>query len=64
MRRYKEVAKEHPNLGMSEIGRIISTEWNSMSVEEKKPYMELSNIDKIRYQKEKIGNTSNLKNEN
>lgn len=62
MRRYKELAKEHPNLGISEIGRLVSTEWYTMSEEEKKPYMELSNIDKIRYQKEKIGNTSNLKN--
>jgi hypothetical protein len=63
MRRYVELMKDHPNLRMGEIGKIVSTEWNSMSEEEKKPYQELSKIDRDRYNKEKAENILNLKNE-
>ena len=45
--------KEQPKLDNKEIIKIMSKEWNELSDEKKKPYVEKAEADKKRYEAEK-----------
>jgi hypothetical protein len=44
--------QEHPELSFSEVGRALSAKWNSMSEQQKQPYLAMTEKDKERYKKE------------
>lgn len=47
--RRDEAKKEFPELTVIEITKKLADEWNSMSDEKKKPYMDAAELDKERY---------------
>ena len=51
--RRETLKKEKPDLNNKDIIRTMSTEWNALSDEKKKPYMEKAEADKKRYEAEK-----------
>lgn len=51
--RRETLVKEQPNLNNKELIKTMSTEWNALSAEKKKPYITLAEEDKKRYEKEK-----------
>lgn len=62
--RREELRKSHPNATANEMTKIIGEDWNMLSEENRKPYMDAARIDKERYNAEcieyygKLGNTS------
>lgn len=46
------LVEQHPNWSMPEISKKISVLWYKMSSEEKSQYVQKSEEDKLRYQKE------------
>ena len=51
--RRDSITKEQPNLTNKEIVKKMSEEWNSLSDEKKKPYIQKAEADKKRYENEK-----------
>ena len=51
--RREKLKKEKPELGNKEIIKTMSAEWNALSDEKKKPYIEKAEADKKRYEAEK-----------
>ena len=51
--RRETLKKEKPELNNKDIIKTMSTEWNALSDEKKKPYMEKAEADKKRYEAEK-----------
>ena len=51
--RRETLKKEQPNLSNKDIISTMSKEWNELSEEKRKPYMEKAIKDKERYEKEK-----------
>eukprot|EP00954_Amorphochlora_amoebiformis_P008945 695293-Amorphochlora_amoeboformis.AAC.1 len=49
----KKISNENPEAKFAEISKMLGQKWKSLSVEEKKPFGELSAEDKLRYKKEK-----------
>ena len=47
-----EIRKKNPNKAISDITKIIGTQWNALSEDEKQKYVELANADKERYEQE------------
>jgi hypothetical protein len=45
--------EEHPELKVTEIGSKLGAQWKLLTEEEKKPYYDLAEKDKVRYAKEK-----------
>jgi len=46
------VQKENPEAKFAQVGKILGAKWKSMSPEDKKPYIEMNAVDKIRYERE------------
>ena len=51
--RRDSITKEQPNLTNKDIIKKMSEEWNSLSDEKKKPYIQKAEADKKRYENEK-----------
>ena len=51
--RRDSITKEQPNLNNKEIVKKMSEEWNNLSDDKKKPYVQKAEEDKKRYEKEK-----------
>ena len=51
--RREKLKKEKPELDNKEIIKTMSAEWNALSDEKKKPYVEKAEADKKRYEAEK-----------
>ena len=51
--RRETLKKEKPDLNNKDIIRTMSAEWNALSDEKKKPYIEKAEADKKRYEAEK-----------
>ena len=51
--RRETLKKEQPNLENKQIIATMSKEWNELSEEKKKPYIEKAEADKKRYEEEK-----------
>ena len=51
--RREKLKKEKPELDNKEIIKTMSAEWNALSDEKKKPYIEKADADKKRYEAEK-----------
>ena len=51
--RRETLKKEQPNLDNKQIISTMSKEWNELSEEKKKPYIEKAEADKKRYEEEK-----------
>ena len=51
--RRDSITKEQPNLNNKEIVKKMSEEWNALSDDKKKPYVQKALEDKKRYEKEK-----------
>ena len=51
--RREKLKKEQPNLDNKEIIKTMSAEWNALSDEKKKPYVQKAEADKKRYEAEK-----------
>ena len=51
--RREKLKKEKPELDNKEIIKTMSAEWNALSDEKKKPYIEKAEADKKRYEAEK-----------
>ena len=51
--RRETLKKEQPNLDNKQIIATMSKEWNELSEEKKKPYVEKAEADKKRYEEEK-----------
>ena len=51
--RREKLKKEQPNLDNKEIIKTMSAEWNALSDEKKKPYVEKAEADKKRYETER-----------
>ena len=51
--RREKLKKEQPSLDNKEIIKTMSAEWNALSDEKKKPYIEKAEADKKRYEAEK-----------
>ena len=51
--RRDSITKEQPNLTNKDIIKKMSEEWNSLSDEKKKPYVQKAEADKKRYENEK-----------
>ena len=51
--RRDSITKELPNLNNKEIVKKMSEEWNALSDDKKKPYVQKAEADKKRYEKEK-----------
>ena len=51
--RRDSITKELPNLNNKEIVKKMSEEWNNLSDDKKKPYVQKAEEDKKRYEKEK-----------
>ena len=44
---HKEVSSSHPGLGFGEVSKKIGESWKKMTAEEKKPFVEKSDAEKI-----------------
>ena len=51
--RREKLKKEQPNLDNKEIIKRMSAEWNKLSDDQKKPYVQKAEADKKRYEAEK-----------
>ena len=51
--RREKLKKEQPNLDNKEIIKTMSAEWNKLSDDQKKPYIQKAEADKKRYEAEK-----------
>ena len=51
--RRESITKEQPSLNNKEIVKKMSEEWNALSDEKKKPYVQKAEADKKRYETEK-----------
>ena len=51
--RRESITKEQPSLNNKEIVKKMSEEWNALSDEKKKPYVQKAEADKKRYENEK-----------
>ena len=51
--RREKLKKEQPNLDNKEIIKTMSAEWNKLSDDKKKPYIQKAEADKKRYEAEK-----------
>ena len=51
--RREKLKKEKPEIDIKEIIRIMSAEWNALTDEKKKPYIQKAEADKKRYEAEK-----------
>jgi hypothetical protein len=51
--RRESITKEQPNLNNKEIVKKMSEEWNALSDDKKKPYVQKAEADKKRYETEK-----------
>ena len=51
--RREKLKKEQPNLDNKEIIKTMSAEWNKLSDDQKKPYVQKAEADKKRYEAEK-----------
>ncbi|KAI8375027.1 high mobility group box domain-containing protein [Choanephora cucurbitarum] len=47
------IKKENPEASFGQIGKLLGEKWKSMDDEEKKPYIEMAEADKKRYESEK-----------
>lgn len=48
----EEIRKRNPALSAVEITKLLAEEWNKMTEDDKKPYLEAADLDKKRYYKE------------
>ncbi|ORX60417.1 hypothetical protein DM01DRAFT_1332570 [Hesseltinella vesiculosa] len=48
-----KVKAESPNASFGELGKILGEKWRAMSDAQKKPYIEMAEKDKARYEAEK-----------
>ena len=62
--RREKLKKEKPNLDNKEIIKTMSAEWNALSDEKKKPYVQKAEADKKRYETEKKAYDAKKKQEN
>ena len=49
----RRLAKKHPDLKVTEISKMVSEQWKKLSEDEKAPYMAKSEVDRIRYARER-----------
>jgi hypothetical protein len=52
--RRRALSKQYPNYGVGMISKLVAIEWKSLSDEEKGPFVEQSELDKLRYSNEII----------
>ena len=50
---YKILKQDNPTLKMGELSKLIGAQWKSLSEQEKSPYVQLADKDKVRAQKER-----------
>ncbi|KAJ2770524.1 Non-histone chromosomal protein 6, partial [Coemansia nantahalensis] len=48
------VQKENPNATFGEIGKLLGDKWKTMDDKARKPYQDLADKDKARYEAEKL----------
>ena len=53
LKRRPELKDVVPEITFRDLTEQIAGEWNRLSEEEKKPYLKIAEIDKMRYQEEK-----------
>ncbi|OAD68699.1 hypothetical protein PHYBLDRAFT_117157, partial [Phycomyces blakesleeanus NRRL 1555(-)] len=46
------IKAEHPELNQKEVYKEVGVKWNALTEEEKQPYIDLANKDKVRYSHE------------
>ncbi|KAG5457054.1 MAG: high mobility group box domain-containing protein [Olpidium bornovanus] len=47
------VRKEHPNATFGEMGKILGEKWRNMDDSQKKPYCDMAEDDRVRYEHDK-----------
>ncbi|KAK4052308.1 Non-histone chromosomal protein 6 [Microbotryomycetes sp. JL221] len=51
----EKIKSENPEASFGELGKLLGGKWKEMSDSEKKPYTDMADKDKARYEKEKEG---------
>jgi len=59
-----EVKTQNQDKNNKEIGQILGQRWKSLSVEDKKPFLDEANVDKLRYEEQMKVYTEKQENEN
>lgn len=51
---YREVVRsENPSINFGQVSKILAEKWKNLGLDDRKPYEEMADNDKKRYQKEK-----------
>ena len=52
MEQQQSVRKNNKTLSFGDIGKVIGLKWHALTEKEKQPYLNLAELDKVRYEKE------------